>query len=62
MNLNTVLMCAQATARQQLVAFNYVGEDVQALIDELTSTPAAEEAAPVVEEAPVVTKTATAKK
>lgn len=42
MNLDTVLMCAQATARQQLAAFNHVGEDVQALIDELTTAPAVE--------------------
>lgn len=55
MNLDTVLMCAQVTARQQLAALGTVGDDVQALIDELTPAPAVEEAAPVVEEAaPVV--------
>jgi hypothetical protein len=55
MNLETVLMCAQTTARQQLAALGHVGDDVQALIDELAPAPVVEEAAPVVEEAaPVV--------
>ena len=43
MNLDTVLMCAQVTARQQLAALGTVGDDVQALIDELTPAPAVEE-------------------
>ena len=51
MNLDTVLMCAQVTARQQLAVFGNVSEEVQALIDELTPAPVVEEAAPVVEEA-----------
>jgi hypothetical protein len=42
MNLDTVLMCAQMTARQQIAALGCVGQDVQDLIDELTSAPAAE--------------------
>jgi hypothetical protein len=70
MNLDTVLMCAQMTARQQIAALGYAGEDVQALIDELTpapvvveeAAPVVEEAAPVVEEAAPVAKKATAKK
>ena len=44
MNLETVLMCAQATAATQLAALGGVDPEVQALIDELT--------APAVEEAP----------
>jgi hypothetical protein len=44
MNLETVLMCAQATAAKQLAALGGVDPEVQALIDELT--------APVAEEAP----------
>jgi hypothetical protein len=50
MNTETILMCAQVTARQQLASLGFVGEDVQALIDELTPAPVVEEAAPVVEE------------
>lgn len=52
MNNETVLMCAQMTARQQLAALGYVGADVQALLDELTPAPEAEveEAAPAAEE------------
>lgn len=52
MNLDTVLMCAQATARHQLAALGCVGDDVQELLDELTPAPevAAEEAAPAAEE------------
>lgn len=56
MNLDTVLMCAQLTARQQLAALGNVSEEVQALIDELTPAPVVEEAAPVVEEAAPVSK------
>lgn len=37
MNLNTVLMCAQVTARQQLAGLGYVGDDVQALVAEVES-------------------------
>jgi hypothetical protein len=51
MNLQTVLMCAQATARQQMAAFNFVGDDVQALIAEVESLLAPD---PGVEETPVV--------
>jgi hypothetical protein len=51
MNLDTVLMCAQMTARQQIAALGCVGEDVQALIDELTTAPVVEEAAPVAKKA-----------
>ena len=43
MNLETVAMCAQFTARQQLAALGCVSEDVQALIDELTPAPVVEE-------------------
>ena len=56
MNLDTVLMCAQTTARQQMAAYNYVGDDVQALIDELTPAPVVAEE-PVVEETSVVEET-----
>ena len=42
MNLDTVLMCAQMTARQQIAALGCVGQDVQDLIDELAPAPAAE--------------------
>ena len=59
MNLDTVFTCAQMAARQQIAALGYVSADIQALIDELTPAPVAEEvveeaveeAAPVVEEA-----------
>ena len=37
MNLQTVLMCAQSTARQQLAAFGCVNPDVEALISEVES-------------------------
>ena len=59
MNLDTVLMCAQVTARQQISALGHVGDDVQALIDELASAPAA-----TVEQAPTdpVVDSVTAKK
>lgn len=52
MNLDTVLMCAQMTARHQLAALGFVGDDVQELLDELTPAPEvpAEEAAPAAEE------------
>jgi hypothetical protein len=46
MNLKTVLMCAQTTARHQIAALGAVDSDVQALIDELD--------APPVEKTPVV--------
>lgn len=59
MNLDTVLMCAQMTARQQLSALGYVDADVQALIDEVESLLVPDT---VVEEAPVAKKTSTAKK
>jgi hypothetical protein len=42
MNLDTVLICANTTARLQLASLGYVAEDVQALIDELSPTPVAE--------------------
>jgi hypothetical protein len=58
MNTETVLMCAQITARQQLASLGFVGEDVQALIDELTPAPVVEEAAPVIEEAAPVAEEA----
>ena len=54
MNNETILMCAQVTARQQLASLGVVADDVQALIDELTPAPVVEEAAPAAEEvAPV---------
>jgi hypothetical protein len=57
MNLDTVLMCAQATARQQVAALGCVGADVQELLDELAPAPVVEEAPAAVEtpveEAPV---------
>jgi hypothetical protein len=59
MNLDTVLMCAQMTARQQIAALGYVDADVQALIDEVESLLVPDA---VVEEAPVAKKTSTAKK
>jgi starch synthase len=63
MNLETVLACAQTTARQQLASLGCVDADVQTLIDEVASLLApdsvVEEAAPVVEEAaPVVEEAA----
>jgi hypothetical protein len=55
MNLNTILMCAQMTARQQIAALGYVDADVQALIDEVESLLAPDA---VVEDAPAAEKTA----
>ena len=37
MNLQTILTCAQSTARQQLAAFGCVNPDVEALISEVES-------------------------
>lgn len=65
MNLNTILMCAQMTARQQIAALGYVDADVQALIDEVESLlvpDAVVEDAPVEEKPAPVAKKATAKK
>lgn len=67
MKIETMRMCAEMAARQQLSALGQVGDDVQQLLDELANTPDGEftvkistrkpKAAPVVEapvEAPVV--------
>lgn len=54
MNLDTVRMCAEVTARMQLTALGQVNEDVQALLDELN--------APVVDEAPAPAAKTSAKK
>ena len=66
MKTETVRLCAEMTARQQLSALGQVNEDVQQLLDELANTPDGElvlktttrkpKAAPVAEapvEAPV---------
>lgn len=50
MNLDTILMCAQKVARQQVASLGCVDADVQALIDEVESLLAP--APVVVEEAP----------
>jgi hypothetical protein len=39
MKTETVRMCAEMTARQQLSALGHVGEDVQQLLDELATAP-----------------------
>jgi hypothetical protein len=49
MNLETILKCAEVTARQQLTALGHVSGDVQELIDEVASLLVPDE---VVEEAP----------
>lgn len=59
MNLETVLLCAQATARQQLTALGYVGDDVQELLDTVQQLLAPEE---LVEEVAVEAPVAKAKK
>ena len=50
MNTETLLMCVQMTARQQLAALGCVSDEVQALLDELTPAPVAEEPAAEVQQ------------
>jgi hypothetical protein len=57
MNLDIVLMCAHVTARQQLSAYNYVSEDVQALIAEIESLLAPAPVVEAVEEEPQAPET-----
>ena len=58
MNLDTVLMCAQMAARQQLSGLGHVDVEIQALIDELTAAPAVEPVAAVIAEPEVVVEVA----
>ena len=50
MNLETIRLCAEMAARQQLAALGNVGDDVQELLDEVNSLLVPDE---VIEEAPV---------
>jgi hypothetical protein len=59
MNLDTVLMCAQLAARQQLSALGYVDPDTQDLIAEVQSLLAPD---PVVETPKAKTKAKVAAK
>jgi hypothetical protein len=54
MNLETILKCAETTARHQMAGLGYVTPEVQELIAEVESLLAP---APVVEDAPKTKKT-----